>query len=49
VHQSAGLDDPAAVHARLSSALASWRGAAFQEFSGLPWADLEASRLDECA
>jgi DNA-binding SARP family transcriptional activator len=47
VHQAAGLDDPAAVHARLSSALASWRGAAFQEFGGLPWADLEASRLDE--
>jgi DNA-binding SARP family transcriptional activator len=46
-HEAAGLDDPAAVHARLSSALASWRGAAFQEFAGLPWADLEASRLDE--
>jgi hypothetical protein len=24
-----------------------WRGAAFREFGGLPWADLEASRLDE--
>jgi DNA-binding SARP family transcriptional activator len=47
VHQAAGLDDPAAVHSRLSPALASWRGPAFQEFSGLPWADLEASRLDE--
>jgi DNA-binding SARP family transcriptional activator len=47
VHQAAGLGDPAAVHARLSCALASWRGAAFQEFGGLPWADLEASRLDE--
>ena len=47
VHEAAGLDDPAAVHARLSSALASWRGAAFQEFAGLPWAELEASRLDE--
>jgi Bacterial transcriptional activator domain/AAA ATPase domain len=47
VHQAAGLDDPAAVHSRLSPALASWRGLAFQEFGGLPWADLEASRLDE--
>ena len=47
VHQAAGLDDPAAVHARLSAALASWRGAAFEEFGGLPWADLEASRLEE--
>jgi DNA-binding SARP family transcriptional activator len=47
VHQAAGLGDPTAVHARLSSALASWRGAPFQEFCGRPWADLEASRLDE--
>ena len=47
VHRAAGLDDPAAVHSRLSAALASWRGAAFEEFSGLPWADLEASRLEE--
>ena len=47
VHQAAGLEDPAAVHARLSAALACWRGAAFEEFGGLPWADLEASRLDE--
>jgi DNA-binding SARP family transcriptional activator len=47
VHQAAGLDDPAAVYARLSAALGSWRGAAFQEFADLPWADLEASRLDE--
>jgi len=47
VHQAAEQDDPAAVHSRLSSALASWRGPAFQEFGGLPWADLEASRLDE--
>ena len=47
VHQAVGLDDSAAVHARLSAALVSWRGAAFQEFGGLPWADLEASRLDE--
>ena len=47
VHEAVGLDDPAAVHARLTSALASWRGPAFQEFTGLPWADLEASRLAE--
>ena len=45
--QAAGLDDPAAVHARLSAALAYWHGPAFQEFTGLPWADLEASRLAE--
>ncbi len=47
LNQTAGLDDPAALHARLTAALASWRGAAFQEFGGLSWADLEASRLDE--
>src|SRR5260370_14826436 len=47
VRQAGGREDPAAVHSRLSPALASWRGPAFQEFGGLPWADLEASRLDE--
>ena len=47
VHGAAGLDDAAAAHERLSAALAQWRGAAFQEFGGLAWADLEASRLDE--
>jgi len=47
VHRAAGLDDPAAAHDRLSAALAGWCGAAFQEFGGLAWADLEASRLDE--
>lgn len=47
VHRAAGLDDPAAVNAALSPALASWRGAAFQEFGDLPWAGLEASRLEE--
>lgn len=47
VHQAAGPDDPAAAHARLTSALAAWRGAAFQEFAGMAWADLEASRLEE--
>jgi DNA-binding SARP family transcriptional activator len=47
VHEAAGLDDPAAVHSGLSAALTYWRGAAFEEFGGLPWADLEASRLDE--
>ncbi len=47
VHHTAGLDDPAAVHARLTAALTYWRGAAFEEFGGLPWADLETARLDE--
>jgi DNA-binding SARP family transcriptional activator len=47
VHQAAGLGDPAAVHSALSAALTYWRGAAFEEFGGLPWADVEASRLDE--
>ncbi len=47
VHQAAKLDDPAAVHARLSAALGAWRGAAFEEFGGLPWADLETARLNE--
>jgi DNA-binding SARP family transcriptional activator len=47
VHQTAGLDDPAAVHARLTTALGSWRGSAFEEFGGLAWADLEMARLDE--
>jgi DNA-binding SARP family transcriptional activator/nucleoside-triphosphatase THEP1 len=46
-HQAAGLADAATAHARLTSALASWRGTAFQEFAGLPWADLESSRLEE--
>ncbi len=46
-HRATGLDDPAAVHSRLSAALESWRGAAFEEFGGLPWADAEASRLEE--
>jgi DNA-binding SARP family transcriptional activator len=44
---AAQLADPAAAHACLSAALARWRGAAFEEFAGLPWADLEASRLAE--
>lgn len=47
VRQVAGMDNPVSVHARLSAALACWRGGAFEEFSGLPWADLEASRLEE--
>jgi len=47
VRQAAELGDPAALHARLSAALARWHGAAFEEFGGLPWADLEASRLAE--
>ena len=47
MHSAAGLDDAAAAHDRLSAALARWRGGAFQEFGGLAWADLEASRLEE--
>jgi DNA-binding SARP family transcriptional activator len=47
VRRAAELDDPAAVHARLSGALALWRGTAFEEFCGQAWADLEASRLAE--
>jgi DNA-binding SARP family transcriptional activator len=47
VHDAAGLDDQAVAHARLSSALESWRGEAFAEFAGMAWADLEASRLEE--
>jgi DNA-binding SARP family transcriptional activator len=47
VSRAADLTDPAAAHARLSAALARWRGTAFEEFGGLPWADLEASRLAE--
>src|SRR6202042_1804031 len=47
LHQAAGLAAPAVVQNRLSSALATWRGTAFQEFGGMPWADLEASRLEE--
>jgi DNA-binding SARP family transcriptional activator len=47
VRQAARLDDPAAAHDRLTSALASCRGAAFAEFADLAWADLEASRLEE--
>ena len=47
VHAAAGLSDPATVQVRLSAALARWHGPAYQEFAGLPWADLEASRLAE--
>jgi DNA-binding SARP family transcriptional activator len=47
VHRAVGLDDPVAAHERLSAALASWRGTAFEEFGALPWADQEASRLEE--
>jgi DNA-binding SARP family transcriptional activator/Tfp pilus assembly protein PilF len=47
VHKATALDDPATAHDRLSAVLTSWRGAPFGEFSGLAWADLEASRLDE--
>jgi DNA-binding SARP family transcriptional activator/tetratricopeptide (TPR) repeat protein len=47
VGAAVGMGDAAAVHDRLSTALGSWRGRAYQEFTGLPWADLEASRLEE--
>jgi DNA-binding SARP family transcriptional activator len=47
VRRAADLADAAAVHASLTAALARWRGAAFEEFGGLPWADLAASRLTE--
>ena len=47
VHQAAGLGDPGVVHTRLTAALSCWRGAAFEEFGGLLWADAEASRLEE--
>jgi DNA-binding SARP family transcriptional activator len=47
VSRAAELTDPAAAYPLLSAALARWRGAAFEEFGGLPWADLEASRLAE--
>jgi DNA-binding SARP family transcriptional activator len=47
VHHAAGLGDPGVVHARLTAALSCWRGAAFEEFGGLSWADAEASRLEE--
>jgi DNA-binding SARP family transcriptional activator len=47
VRQVTALDEAAVVHDRLSAALARWRGAAYAEFGGLPWADLEASRLTE--
>jgi DNA-binding SARP family transcriptional activator/tetratricopeptide (TPR) repeat protein len=47
LHRAQAENEPSAVHARLSSALTTWRGPAFQEFAGLPWADLEASRLGE--
>src|SRR6201999_1930178 len=47
IHQATGLSDPMAMNNRISSALASWRGPAFQEFTGMAWADLEASRLEE--
>ena len=47
VRRATELADPSAVHACLSAALGSWRGTAFEEFGGLAWADLEASRLAE--
>ncbi|WP_067461796.1 AfsR/SARP family transcriptional regulator [Actinomadura macra] len=39
--------DPAAARGRAEAALARWRGPAYAEFAGLPWAASEATRLDE--
>jgi len=47
VHKAAAEDAPSAVYDEAAAALALWRGPAFQEFSGVAWADLEMSRLDE--
>ncbi|MEV0615451.1 BTAD domain-containing putative transcriptional regulator [Nonomuraea sp. NPDC050404] len=41
------VSDPAAGHEKLAEALALWHGPAYQEFTGAPWADAEASRLEE--
>ncbi|MGH3266845.1 MAG: AfsR/SARP family transcriptional regulator, partial [Trebonia sp.] len=47
VRLASDLADPTARHATLTGALARWRGAAFEEFGALPWADMAASRLTE--
>ncbi|WP_067709975.1 AfsR/SARP family transcriptional regulator [Nocardia yamanashiensis] len=41
------LADPRAAHARLSEALALWRGPAFAEVADEPWVAAETARLDE--
>ncbi|TMQ91352.1 ATPase, partial [Actinomadura soli] len=39
--------DPQEARRRAERALAEWRGPAYAEFAGLPWAAAEAARLDE--
>jgi DNA-binding SARP family transcriptional activator len=39
--------DPAEARRSAESALAEWRGPAYAEFAGLPWAAAEAARLEE--
>ena len=39
--------DPRRARRRAEAALAQWRGPAYAEFAGLPWAAAEAARLDE--
>ncbi|WP_242901669.1 ATP-binding protein [Actinomadura terrae] len=39
--------DPARARDRAQGALARWRGPAYAEFAGLPWAAAEAARLEE--
>lgn len=47
VQHSSTLGEPARAVTALSEALALWRGPAFVDYAGTPWADAEASRLAE--
>ncbi|MGP4027761.1 BTAD domain-containing putative transcriptional regulator [Actinomadura sp. 3N407] len=49
IDEAAGLldTDPPRALRRAEAALAEWRGPAYAEFAGLPWAAAEAARLDE--
>lgn len=49
IDAAAGLleSDPAEARRRAEAALAEWRGPAYAEFAGLPWAAAETARLDE--
>lgn len=47
VRAAATIDDPIRRHTALDEALGLWRGPAFAEFTGEPWATAEAHRLDE--
>ncbi|MEU8796841.1 BTAD domain-containing putative transcriptional regulator [Spirillospora sp. NPDC048819] len=49
IDEAAGLleADPPEARRRAEAALAEWRGPAYAEFAGLPWAAAEAARLDE--